>query len=124
MDHMPDLWKSDVADADVSKRTQRTMKLTEKGLQYRLEQLREKRGKPHGKLFKKFSVIDEMTYLCVSMLMQLGKRYISSMIPSSCLCQHMKNIKVYRLTKNKQQIVNGMTNLMRCLVLNTKCSSG
>ena len=26
--------------------------------------------------------------------------------------------------KNKLQIVNGMTNLMRCLVLNTKCSSG
>ena len=36
MNHMPDLWKSDVRDADVSRRTQRTTKLTEKGLQYRL----------------------------------------------------------------------------------------
>ena len=66
MDHMPHLWKSDVADADVSKRTQRTIKLTEKGLQYRLEQLREKRGKLHGKLLNKFSVTDEMTDLCVN----------------------------------------------------------
>ena len=65
MDHMPHLWKSDVVDADVSKRTQ-TMKLTEKGLQYRLQQLREKRGKLHGKLLNKFSVTDEMTNLCVN----------------------------------------------------------
>ena len=36
MNHMPDLWKSDVIDADVSRRTKRTTKLTEKGLQYRL----------------------------------------------------------------------------------------
>ena len=39
MNHMPDLWKSDVVDADISRRT---TKLTEKGLQYRLELLREK----------------------------------------------------------------------------------
>ena len=40
MNHMPDLWKSDVVDADISRRT---TKLTEKGLQYRLELLREKK---------------------------------------------------------------------------------
>ena len=45
MNHMPDLWKSDVVDADRSRRTQRTTKLTEKGLQYRLELLRERRSK-------------------------------------------------------------------------------
>ena len=62
MNHMPYLWKSDVVDADVSKRTHRTMKLTEKGLQYRLEQLSERRSKLHGKLLRKSSIIDEMTY--------------------------------------------------------------
>ena len=31
MNHMSDIWKSDVVDADVSRRTQRTMKLSEKG---------------------------------------------------------------------------------------------
>ena len=65
MHHMPHLWKSDVVDADASKRTQ-TMKLTEKGLQYRLQQLRERRGKLPGKLLNKFSVTDEMTNLCVN----------------------------------------------------------
>ena len=40
MNHMPDLWKSDVVGADISRRT---TKLTEKGLQYRLELLREKK---------------------------------------------------------------------------------
>ena len=48
MNHMPDLWKSDVADANVSKRTQRATKLTEKRLQYRQELLRERRSKLHG----------------------------------------------------------------------------
>ena len=42
MNHMPDLWKSDVADADVSRRAQRTTKLTEKWLQYKLGLLRER----------------------------------------------------------------------------------
>ena len=59
MNHMPDLWKSDVVDADVSKRT---TKLIEIGLQYRLKLLRERRSKLHGKLLRKSSVIDEMTY--------------------------------------------------------------
>ena len=31
MNQMSDIWKSDVVDADVSRRTQRTMKLSEKG---------------------------------------------------------------------------------------------
>ena len=62
MNHMPNLWKSDVVDADVSKRTQRTTKLTEKRLQYRLELLRERRSKLHGKLLRKSSMIDGMTY--------------------------------------------------------------
>ena len=44
INHMPDLWKSDVVDADLRGRTQRIMELTEKGLQYRLEQLREERS--------------------------------------------------------------------------------
>ena len=65
MNHMPDLWKSDVADADVSRRTQRTTKLNEKGLQYRLELLKERR-KNHGKLLRKSSMIDEMTYSWVN----------------------------------------------------------
>ena len=42
--------------------TQRTTKITEKRLQYRLELLREKRSKLHGKQLKKSSMIDEMTY--------------------------------------------------------------
>ena len=44
-----------------------------------------------------------------SILLQLERRWINSMIPSSCLCQHLNNTKVYRLMKNKLQIVNGMT---------------
>ena len=63
-------------------------------------------------------MIDEMTYSWVNAT-AVREEMINSMIPSSCLCQHMKNIKVYCLMKNKLQIVNGMTNLMRCLVLNT-----
>ena len=59
MNHMPDLWKLDVVDDDISRRT---TKLTEKGLQYRLELLRERRSKLHGKLLRKSSVINEMTY--------------------------------------------------------------
>ena len=62
MNFMPDLSKSDVGDADVSRRTQRTMKLTEMESQYRLEQLRESRSKLHGKLLRKSSMIDEMAY--------------------------------------------------------------
>ena len=62
MNHIPDLWKSDVVDADVSKRTKRTTKLTEKGLEDRLELLRERRSKLHGQLLRKSSMIDEMTY--------------------------------------------------------------
>ena len=58
INHMPDLWKSDVVDADVRGRTQRIMELTEKGLQYRLEQLREERSTLHGKLLRKYSMID------------------------------------------------------------------
>ena len=54
MNHMPDLWKSDVVDADISRRT---AKLTEEGLQYRLEMLRERRSKIYGKLPKKSSMI-------------------------------------------------------------------
>ena len=40
MNHTLDLWKSDAVNADVSRRRQRTVKLTEKQLQYRLEQRR------------------------------------------------------------------------------------
>ena len=36
----------------------------------------------------------------------------------------MKNIKVYWLMKKKLQIVNGITNLLSCLLLNKKWSSG
>ena len=53
---MPDLWKLDVAD------DRWTTKLTEKGLQYRLELLKERRSKLHGKLLRKSSMIDEMAY--------------------------------------------------------------
>ena len=42
MSQMPHLWKSDVVDTDVSRGTQSTTKLTEKGLQYRMELLRER----------------------------------------------------------------------------------
>ena len=66
MDHMPDLWKSDVVDDDVSRRTQRTTKLTEKGLQYRLELLRERRRTLYGNLLRKSSMTDEMTNSWVS----------------------------------------------------------
>ena len=58
INHMPDLWKSDVVDADLRGRTQRIMELTEKGLQYKLEQLREERSTLHGKLLRKYSMID------------------------------------------------------------------
>ena len=95
MNHMPDLWKSDVMDADVSKRTQRKTKLTEKGLQYRLELLRERRSKLYGKLLRKSSIMTSKWPIHGSMLVQLGRTWISSMISSSCLCQHMKNIKGY-----------------------------
>ena len=63
---MPDLWKSRVVDADVSRRTQRTTKLTEKELQYGLELLRERRSKLYGKLLRKSSMMDEMTYSLVN----------------------------------------------------------
>ena len=66
MNHMPDLWESDLVDADVSRRTQKTTKLTNKGLQYRLELLGERRSKLHGKLLRKSSMIDEMTYSWVN----------------------------------------------------------
>ena len=62
VNHMPDLWKPDVVDTDVSRGAQRTTKLAEKGLQYRLEQLRVRRRKLHGKLLRKSSMTDEMTY--------------------------------------------------------------
>ena len=42
------------------------MKLTEKRLQYRLEQLRERRSKLHGKLLRKANMTDEMTYSWVN----------------------------------------------------------
>ena len=63
MNHMPDLWKLDVVDDDISRRS---TKLTEKGLQYRLELLRERRSKLHGKLLRKSSVVDEMAYSWVN----------------------------------------------------------
>ena len=66
MNHMPDLWKSDVVDSDVSRRTERAKKLTEKGLQYRLEPLRVRRSKLQGKLLRKSRMVDEMTYLWVN----------------------------------------------------------
>ena len=50
---MPDLWKSDVVDADISRRT---TKLTEKGLRYRPKLLRERRRKLYGKLLRKSRV--------------------------------------------------------------------
>ena len=53
MNHMPDLWKSDVVDADISRRT---TKLTEKGLRYRPKLLRERRSKLYGKLLRKSRV--------------------------------------------------------------------
>ena len=53
MNHMPDLWKSDVVDADISRRT---TKLTEKGLRYRPKLLRESRSKLYGKLLRKSRV--------------------------------------------------------------------
>ena len=66
MNHMPDLWNSDVMDANVSRRIERARKLTEKRLQYRLELQRERRSKLHGKLFRKYIMIDEMTYSWVN----------------------------------------------------------
>ena len=66
MSHMSDLWKSDLVDADVRRRTQRTTKLTVKGLQYRLELLMERRRKFHGKLLRKSSMINEITYSWVN----------------------------------------------------------
>ena len=51
---------------DVSRMTQRTRKMTNKGLQYRLELLRERRSKLHGKLLRKSSMIDGMTYSWVN----------------------------------------------------------
>ena len=62
INHIPNLWKSDVVDVDnFCRRTQRTMKLIEESLKYALEQLRERRSKLRGKLLSKFSIIDEMT---------------------------------------------------------------
>ena len=66
MNYMPDLWKSDAVDADVTRRIQRTTKLTEKGLQYRMELLRERRSKLHRKVLRKSKMIDEMTYSWVN----------------------------------------------------------
>ena len=63
MNNMPDLWKLDVVDDDISRRT---TKLTEKGLQYILELLRERRSKLHGKLLRKSSMVDEMAYSWVN----------------------------------------------------------
>ena len=51
-------------DADVS-RIQTARKLAEKGLQYRLELLRE-RSKPYGKLLRRSSMMDEMAYSWVN----------------------------------------------------------
>ena len=62
IDHIPNLWKSDVVDVDnFCRRTQRTMRLIEESLKYTLKQLRERRSKLRGKLLSKFSIIDEMT---------------------------------------------------------------
>ena len=72
MNHMTDLWKLDVADDDINRRT---TKLTEKGLQYRLELLRDRRSKLHRELLSKSSMIDEST------LLQLGRRWVNSMVP-------------------------------------------
>ena len=72
MNNMTDLWKLDVADDDINRRT---TKLTEKELQYRLELLRDRRSKLHRKLLRKSSLIDE------SMLLQLGRRRVNSMVP-------------------------------------------
>ena len=66
MNHMPDLWNSDVMDANVSRRIERARKLTEKRLNYRLELQRERRSKLHRKLFRKSIMIDEMTYSWVN----------------------------------------------------------
>ena len=66
MNHMPDLWNSDVMDANVSRRIERARKLTEKRLKYRLELQRERRSKLHRKLFRKSIMIDEMTYSWVN----------------------------------------------------------
>ena len=63
MNHMPDLWKLDVVHNDISSRT---TKLNEKGLQYRLELLRERRSKVHGNLLRKASMIDQITYSWVN----------------------------------------------------------
>ena len=52
-------------DADVS-RIQTARKLAEKGLQYRLELLRERRRKPYGKLLRRSSMMDEMVYSWVN----------------------------------------------------------
>ena len=129
MNHMPDLWKSDVLDADISRRTK---KLTEKGMQYRLGPLRERRSKHHGKLLRKSSMIDEMTY-----------SWVNAAAIRKEINQFNDIIKLFMLTHEEYQnlqtneeqavdlcelslsIVNGMTNLMRrCLVLNIKRSSG
>ena len=72
MNHMTDLWKLDVADDDINRRT---TKLIEKGLQYRLELLRDRRSKLHRELLSKSSMIDE------SILLQLGRRWVNSMVP-------------------------------------------
>ena len=66
MNNMPDLWKSDVVNADVTKRIQRATKLSEKGFQNRLELLRERKSKLHRKSLRKSNMIDEMTYSWVN----------------------------------------------------------
>ena len=48
MNHMPDLWKSDIS--------RRTTKLTKKGLRYRPKLLRKRRRKLYGKLLRKSRV--------------------------------------------------------------------
>ena len=117
MNHMLDLWKSDVLDAGISRR--RT-KLTEKGLYYWLELLWERRSKLHGKLLRKSSIIDEITY-----------SWVNATAIREEMDQFSDTIKLFMSTheeyqslltnENKPQIVNGMNSLTtRCLVLNTK----
>ena len=64
-------------------------------MQYRLELLGERRSKLHGKLLRKSSMIDKMTYYSWVNAAVIREEMDQFKIPSSCLCQHMKNIKVY-----------------------------
>ena len=59
---MPPLKREDdEVDAD-GKQATRMKKMTEKGLQYKLDQLRERRSKLHSKLIRKSGMIEELTY--------------------------------------------------------------